>query len=855
MIKLKRTLLSVAAALFLACTFLSVRCFAFDYSKITGSTATGANISGYSTAIEVNVKDFGADSSGKKDSYQAIQDALYYAVDNASDTVQLKVVIPEGTYLIKRPLKIYSNTWLYMKGATIVRGYSKGFMFKNALQNPSGGYNGERNIIIEGGCFDGNTDSNSTAFSNVRLGHINNLWIKDVEFRDNYNGHLLEIGGAKNVTIENCSFHEYYGEKQKEAIQLDTMNNSNVFVHFAPFDDTNCENVVIRNNKFYDLMRGFGSHSATIGVYYKNILISGNTFDNITDCAMILQNYKNCLIENNTITNTGSGIDFKNMTEFEYVGYNPPVAGYDGIYDRLNNNANTIIRKNTIKTRVTSYVPQPFAIQLYGKKLQASIYPDFDYKVEGVKISDNDITTVGTAILLNDTNGIQISSNNISYDGSGYHFDADLVVLRGSSDCSVIKNKINGGPQSAIYTGTSTNITVKENTCSSPGASGVFVSLSSNKIKVTSNKITSPSGNGIKVTKDASADLESNVIENSAARGIIFTSGSGSAKKNTITGSAKDGIMVEGEVEVTVSGNTVSGGEQWGLHAKDKGVAVVSGNNYSDNKSGSLTVSGGGNIAAAATEKLTADEVYQEHIQLSWTPVSEADSYVIERKLRDSEEDFYQIAEVYSASYVDLGLTMKTRYEYRVKGIIDANGTKCSGKNSAVLDVRTKASIETATADLTPVMRYSGREIVQNFSLTLDGDVLIPEIDYKTRYSNNTSVGTASVIVTGCGQFCGIKEFTFEISFSNGAYESVYAANSSPLRTGDSIVSESSSAQVKIFTESSFGKNVKCQNIQPPESGSAVQRSMLESKKKSGMLIRSRRVSGSAQGRTYGLWV
>ena len=40
---------------------MTVRCFAYDYSTITGTKASGAEISGYSGALEVNVVDFGAD--------------------------------------------------------------------------------------------------------------------------------------------------------------------------------------------------------------------------------------------------------------------------------------------------------------------------------------------------------------------------------------------------------------------------------------------------------------------------------------------------------------------------------------------------------------------------------------------------------------------------------------------------------------------------------------------------------------------------------------------------------------------------------------------------------------------------
>ena len=84
MTKITRTFIAFVAACLLAIMLMTVRCFAYDYSTITGTKASGAEISGYSGALEVNVVDFGADKKGKKDSSKAIQKALDYAIDNGS---------------------------------------------------------------------------------------------------------------------------------------------------------------------------------------------------------------------------------------------------------------------------------------------------------------------------------------------------------------------------------------------------------------------------------------------------------------------------------------------------------------------------------------------------------------------------------------------------------------------------------------------------------------------------------------------------------------------------------------------------------------------------------------------------
>ena len=46
--------------------------------------------------------------------------------------------------------------------------------------------------------------------------------------------------------------------------------------------------------------------------------------------------------------NVGCAIDFKYMTDYESANFHVPNSGYAGIKDRLDDNANTIIRNNDI---------------------------------------------------------------------------------------------------------------------------------------------------------------------------------------------------------------------------------------------------------------------------------------------------------------------------------------------------------------------------------------------------------------------------------------------------------------------------------------------------------------------------
>ncbi|SEK52245.1 glycosyl hydrolase family 28-related protein [Ruminococcus albus] len=414
----------------------SVRAYAYNYDKITGAkNVTGYKNVNYQKVITINVVDkYGADNTGRRNTSAALQKALDYARDNANDFFQVKVVIPAGNYLVDKTLYVYSNTYISMDGAVLKKAFpSGGCILRNAQPKQVGGYDDAHNIIIKGGCFDGNVQSDYKNFCNVRLGHLNNVLLEGVSFTCNLNTHHIELGGAKDITITGCDFSDYRGTYIKEAIQFDIMNNANVFSGFEPFDDTICENVIIRGNSFRNVMRGIGSHSATLGKYYKDFLIENNTFTNITDCAILMQSYKNITVSGNTMNNVGSGIIVRNMSPSKSnAGYYSPVDD-SNIGSSLNNDLNTVIKNNQINANVTSARPSPVGIQLFGKLIETGDGKDFDYQVEGVRITNNTLKIPGTCIEMNDVTGIKVDSNKLSYTGSSCS-DFDLINVQYSSD-------------------------------------------------------------------------------------------------------------------------------------------------------------------------------------------------------------------------------------------------------------------------------------------------------------------------------------------------------------------------------------------------------------------------------------
>jgi uncharacterized protein YjdB len=72
--------------------------------------------------------------------------------------------------------------------------------------------------------------------------------------------------------------------------------------------------------------------------------------------------------------------------------------------------------------------------------------------------------------------------------------------------------------------------------------------------------------------------------------------------------------------------------------------------------------------------------------------------------------------------------------------------------------------------------KYTGEEISPDFGVTYNGKVLEYAVDYLATFSDNIGLGTATVTITGMGQFYGTKKQTFKIyaekkSIANGTFE------------------------------------------------------------------------------------
>ena len=274
--------------------------------------------------IFINVKDFGATGDGVTDDTAAINYALLNGVGKT-------VYFPSGTYLFNNPLYVFSNTHVILENnATLLFDINSpsaqgriAFIDNNTSSSE---YNGQHNIIFEGGTIDHGFSSDYGIDESrgvcIALWHCKNILIRNVNMCHTYNEHCIELNSSKNVIIENCHFYDCYSYSDvstKEAINIDWATQYNP-AYPPSYDNTANENVWIEKCTFDNVINGIGAHPNPAIIDYTTIAKHKNI--NVIDCVfnsivgrvfdVALWQFsiiKNCIFNDINITATASVIE------------------------------------------------------------------------------------------------------------------------------------------------------------------------------------------------------------------------------------------------------------------------------------------------------------------------------------------------------------------------------------------------------------------------------------------------------------------------------------------------------------------------------------------------------------------
>ncbi len=511
-----------------------------------------------------------------------IQDYLDYQKNGRYD--RLTIQFSPGTYKLRESLIIYSNTTIDATGSLIYylpKGSSedpgRAPLYANYCEGKRG-YDGAGNITIQGGVYDcqgGDGQANADMLSEVICFlHGKNFTVTDVTVQNLNGSHHLTVEGVDGAKINNCKFYNMTDiTTRKEAIHIDIMHNDEM----APssqdntiYDDTACKNITITNCTFDKVPRGVGSHLAVQGVYSDNIVISNNTFTNITYEAVKAYHYKNFTISNNKITKAGYGIkaylyaepreDTENSAKTNYL---PALKGTvkEGVPANLNAKiiGNTVTNTTNAEggfgiyvagcaSRIMNYITVQNNKVISAK--QAGIY--LKYVNHGM-VSGNIVTKPGAAGFLNaNCSDLKIHDNTVTSP------KAFGIYAKNGNITSICRNSISAPGNHGIYTVDMTNPTVQNNIVKNGKKGSVFVDEGCNNALIENNQSENSGHIGIMLFSSSNAIIRGNTITKPKKFGIYTTKTNNVlVENNTVKNSGNTGVLVDNTTGGKVISNTV----------------------------------------------------------------------------------------------------------------------------------------------------------------------------------------------------------------------------------------------------------------------------------------------------------
>ena len=543
-----------------------------------------------------------------------IRARLTQAAEEATEELPYKIIIEPGTYELAYCLYISSNTYLYAEGVTFIQtaGADKTMLKVGANGSEAAGYE-EENIIIEGGTW----DKNGNAKTLLKIGHAQNVTVKNAVFTNCRNAHLSEIAGVKDLTISDCTFSDQILDAEAslmtyEAIQLDILESSHIGGYRA--EDLPLENITITGCTFDNVPRGIGAHTAVLNSPIDTLAITDNTFTNIGSCAVQLMNVKNCTISGNTMENVPRGIYiYTYRTHGVFLSTTLEAEG--GITSDTSTSyetpadVNLVITENTITMEgsddYADYVH--CAVYLCGLDVSSAYtpvsgdeIPAGNYYLEGVTVSDNTITAPCHGIRLNNVRDASITGNTLTYTGTESYYGISLCA--GAEDGTIQNNDVSGFKRGVSLTGSSASPMISENSVAG-GGYGIYISGSTASY-IRSNMIEDTACSSICLNSGASSDaVESNTAAGSESNGIYINSCAQVSEitSNSIDSAGNNGIYINSGAQVSeITLNSVS-------NAGNRGICLNSLAHVSAVKSNEI--SGSGNIGISLLSSSEADEI------------------------------------------------------------------------------------------------------------------------------------------------------------------------------------------------------------------------------------------------------
>lgn len=221
----------------------------------------------------------------------------------AADPLVSTVIFPPREYDTTTRIRLRGNLRYRAHGATFRKtdaaaGYA---VFYTGSDGKTGYASGDSGIVWEGGTFLGDFNNNSIICA-FALHHTDDMTIDNIRVEQAVGkGHVIDMGGCSNITIENSTFKGMVnfagGSAASECIQIDISGAGASSAVDLPgsWDGLPCENVTVQNCKFLPVKVGsvvypapnpFGNHAIHEDRYHKNIKFLDNyVLDAVVDTS------------------------------------------------------------------------------------------------------------------------------------------------------------------------------------------------------------------------------------------------------------------------------------------------------------------------------------------------------------------------------------------------------------------------------------------------------------------------------------------------------------------------------------------------------------------------------------------
>lgn len=261
------------------------------------------------------VKKYKVDLANTED----VSGLLQKAIDELPENGVL--FLQDGTYPIKTALEFKSNmTFKLSDNAVLVNeipNKSALMAFNHPLKHDKA--EGNSNITIEGGIWNmngavgidgvpGNLPNAETAGA-LGLAYASNITLRNITFKDSFNGHVMQLCAVDQVLVENCRFEGQGflgdGNRTRELIQIEP-GSIKGYPYTKEQDVKPTTNVTVRGCHFGgselcpQYMVAIGNHGQQNGVKCSDIIIEDCTFENAAWAAIRFWAYDRVTIQNNS---------------------------------------------------------------------------------------------------------------------------------------------------------------------------------------------------------------------------------------------------------------------------------------------------------------------------------------------------------------------------------------------------------------------------------------------------------------------------------------------------------------------------------------------------------------------------